>query len=104
MCIKYGVDHKYIERAAPWRNGRAERTVRTVKRMLKAVLTAREADDWPGLLPQIQLAINSAPYKATGMTPFELFYGEKAPPMIRPHELSGELMSLTRPIDLQKVD
>jgi hypothetical protein len=71
--------------------------------MLKAVLTAREADNWPGLLPQIQLAINSAPYKGTGLTPFELFFGEKVPPMIKPHEISGELLSLTRPVPLEEL-
>ncbi len=38
------------------------------------------------------------------MTPFELFYGEKAPPLIKPHELSGELLSLVRPVTLEKVE
>lgn len=66
--------------------------------MIRAVLTAREAADWPELLPQLQLAVNSAPYKGTGLTPYEMFYGEKVPPMIKPHEISGELMSLSRTV------
>ena len=77
ICIKYGITHKYVERAAPWRNGRAERMVRTVKRMITAVITARESDDWPPLLPQLSMAINSAPTKGTGMSAFEVFFDEK---------------------------
>ena len=44
---------------------------------------AREAEEWPTILPQIQYAINSCVSRATGITPFELFFGEKAPPLVK---------------------
>ena len=94
MCIAHGITHKLVERAAPWRNGRAERMVRTVKRMITAILTAREAEDWPEVLPQLAMAINSAPTKGSGFSPFEIFFGEKPPPLIKPHEISGQYAPL----------
>ena len=46
LCESYGVEVRVINRMAPWKNGRAERMVRTCKRMLRAVLTIREEEDW----------------------------------------------------------
>jgi hypothetical protein len=43
------------------------------------------------------MAINSATAKGTKLTPFELFFGEKPPSLIQPHEISGEYEALYKP-------
>lgn len=98
--VKHGILHKFTERASPWRNGRAERMVRTVKRMITAVIAAREAEDWTEILPQVALAINSAPTRGTGFSPFELFFGEKPPLLVRDYEISGETEILSKQINV----
>lgn len=93
LCIASGITQIFCERAAPWRNGRAERMVRTIKRMIISVLNARDEDDWRNVLSRVQFAINSATSRSSNFTPFELFFGEKAPPLLREtdllHKVSG---------------
>jgi hypothetical protein len=56
--------------------------VRTIKRMIVSVLTARDEEDWRNVLGRAQFAINSATSRSTTYTPYELFFGEKAPPLL----------------------
>ena len=55
--------------------------------MIISVLTSREEEDWRILLGRIQFAINSATTRSTKYTPYELFFGEKAPPLIKQNDL-----------------
>ena len=79
----FEIEPLYTPTFAPWRNGRAERTVRTVKHMVKRVLLAREQEEFTVVIPRLQYAMNTCISRATGISPFELFFGEKAPPLVR---------------------
>ena len=57
-------------------NGLAEATVKSVKNLLRHVLTYGETD-WTRILPMIQLAYNQTVNTATGFTPFEMTFGQR---------------------------
>ena len=57
--------------------------VRTTKALVRRILLSREAEDWRIILPRVQYAINSCHSRSTGISAFELFLGEKPPPLLR---------------------
>ena len=38
------------------------------------------------------------------MSPYEMFYGEKVPPLIKPHEISGDLLQLSENVPLKQLE
>jgi hypothetical protein len=59
----------------PSGNGLSERNVQTMKEMLKHFI-CKDQKNWDHLLPNLAYAHNTATQKATGLTPFELEFGD----------------------------
>jgi hypothetical protein len=59
-------------------NGQAERTIRTVKTMMLALLEEKEftSNQWPKVLSSLEFNINDSVSCSTGYTPFFLAFGE----------------------------
>ena len=51
MCRAYDIHHAVTSPHAPWRNGRAERMVRTTKSLIRRMLQDEPEREWPALLP-----------------------------------------------------
>ena len=62
----------------PQGNAAAERSVKTVKERLTAVLAAAAGSDWDDLAPLVSFAINSTKCASTGFSPYELVFGRQA--------------------------
>uniref|UniRef100_K7G546 ribonuclease H n=1 Tax=Pelodiscus sinensis TaxID=13735 RepID=K7G546_PELSI len=58
----------------PQTDGLVERFNRTLKSMLKKVVS-RDGKDWDMLLPYLMFAVREVPQASTGFSPFELLYG-----------------------------
>ncbi|KAL8276028.1 hypothetical protein Esti_000144 [Eimeria stiedai] len=67
----------------PRTDGQMERTNRTVGQMLRTYIQSRE-EEWPDLLPALELACNCTRHSATGLSPFEVMLGENP---LRPQDL-----------------
>ena len=72
-----GVDHKQVAPYNPRANGLAERTVQTVKTILKKKLEGTW-DRWEQALPGVTMAINCKEASLTKAAPFTLFFGRSA--------------------------
>ena len=59
-------------------NGQVERTIRTVKTMLLALLDSKglTTDEWPKVLSSLEFNVNDSISCSTGFTPFFLVFGE----------------------------
>ena len=82
-----GIHHRVVMPHAPWQNGRAERAIQAVKRMLRATIATSAPEDWPNLLAYVVSAINHTRSRTTGMAPFEVFYGEEGKALLSDTEL-----------------
>ncbi|KAG6933510.1 hypothetical protein G0U57_019071, partial [Chelydra serpentina] len=58
----------------PQTDGLVERFNRTLKNMLRKVVS-RDRKDWDTLLPYLLFAVREVPQASTGFSPFELLYG-----------------------------
>ena len=76
LLLNLGVEHRLTRTHSPWTNGRAERTVRTVKSMIRWFVANNPNLDWRELVPYISHATNQSISRSTGFSPFEIFYGE----------------------------
>ncbi|KAL8274914.1 hypothetical protein Esti_001114 [Eimeria stiedai] len=59
----------------PQTDGQMERANRTIEQMLRAYIQSRE-EEWPYLLPALELAYNCTSHSATGLSFFEVMLGE----------------------------
>ena len=75
MCEAYEITHVRTPAYSPWRNGRAERMIRTVKQLLRKLLTEDGDVDWSTVLPQVQGALNFSVSRVMGFSPAEVFLG-----------------------------
>ena len=77
--------HDYGIQYAPWTMGVCERVNRSFLDVLVTILADNnlDPDDWPWVLPAVQMAINAAPHSALdGLSPFEVHIGRQAPSTI----------------------
>ncbi|KAI6648332.1 hypothetical protein LOD99_12141 [Oopsacas minuta] len=60
-------------------DGLAERSIGTVKQVMRCLLADRKLRkaDWPLLLNEVSFTYNSLRNSSTGLSPNEIFYGEK---------------------------
>ena len=75
-----GVDHQFTTAYSPFANGRIERACREVVEALAALVSDSklQRDDWPHMLPVIQLALNNSPSSANaGYAPITVFMGRE---------------------------
>jgi hypothetical protein len=72
-----GVDHRRVAPYNPRANGLAERTVQSIKALLKKRLSGA-MDRWDDALPGVTLDINNTDGGVTKSSPFSLFFGRAA--------------------------
>lgn len=52
-CREYGIRHVTTTPHSPWRNGRAERMIRTVKALIRRMFVEDPQLNWEGVIHQI---------------------------------------------------
>lgn len=95
-----GVDHRTVAPYNPRANGLAERTVQTVKAVLKKKL-AGTLDRWDQALAGATFAINATDSAATKTSPFLLFFGRS--PNAWEDYTAAELQLQFGPADVEKL-
>lgn len=65
----------------PQHNGSCERTNQSIVNILKTLLNENTVENWYELLPFVQYIYNTTPSRPSGMSPFEIVYGRKPPPI-----------------------
>ena len=75
FCQRFGIKRALSSAWHPQTDGQTERANRTIEQMLRTYIQSRE-EDWPALLPALELAYNCASHSATGLSPFEVMIGE----------------------------
>ena len=76
FLIKFNTIHRVTSGYHPQTNGCIERYNKTIKSILKCVLT--EDTEWDYFMPYIKFCINNSYHKTLSCSPFELVYGRKA--------------------------
>jgi len=89
LLVSWQIDHRSTARNHPQANGKAERTVETVKSAVRIATTAATLAsapdfDWDSDLPRLQLALNSSAQTSTGQSPYFLLFGR---PLLYPSEI-----------------
>jgi len=59
----------------PQADGQNEVTNRTLRTLLRTLISPQSKKAWDLLLPHVEFAHNRAPNKATGVSPFKVAYG-----------------------------
>ena len=83
LLVAWEIDHRPTSRNHPQANGKAERTVQTVKAALRICSTAAALPDsttvfdWEDSLPRLQLALNSSAQTSTGQSAYFLMFGRQ---------------------------
>lgn len=75
FCQRFGMKRALSSAWHPQSDGQTERVNRTIEQMMRTYIQSRE-EDWPKLLPALELAYNCTPHSATGLSPFEVMIGE----------------------------
>ena len=80
----------------PSADGQAERTVQTVKTALRYLLVGEYEENWPEILPEVELAYNNNKSSATGVSPFEAVHGFQPTAILAPpHDKDQDLDFVT---------
>ena len=75
FCKRFAIKRALSTAWHPQTDGQTERVNRTIEQMLRTYIQSRE-EEWPSLLPALELAYNCTPHSATGLLPFEVMIGE----------------------------
>ena len=75
LCQRFAIKRALSTAWHPQTDGQTERLNRTIEQMMRTYIQSRE-EDWPQLLPALELAYNCTPHSATGLSPFEVMIGE----------------------------
>lgn len=70
----------------PQCNGSVEKLNSTILSILRTMLTKDNMDKWYDLLPYVQYIYNTTPSHPRGLSPFEIVYGRKPPPIMNLYE------------------
>ncbi len=81
-------------------DGQVERFMRIMNDSLSC-LCMGQIDNWELFLPSVQAAYNNTPHAATLVAPYEVIFGQRAPPIVRPEHVSKNT-SLTPSPDAQE--
>ena len=71
LCDYWGIVRTTTSPYYPQSNGLVERMNKNIKNILKQ---SCERQDWDEILPNIRLALNNVEHRATGVTPFKMFF------------------------------
>ena len=77
LCDSFGIEKRRSSPYHPEGDGLAERTIQTVKQILRCKLQDRqlETEQWPLILSEVRSNYNSLPNNSTKFEPNELMYG-----------------------------
>eukprot|EP00112_Aurelia_sp_Birch-Aquarium-sp1_P020335 Seg5217.3 transcript_id=Seg5217.3/GoldUCD/mRNA.D3Y31 product="Retrovirus-related Pol polyprotein from transposon 17.6" protein_id=Seg5217.3/GoldUCD/D3Y31 len=80
ICNTVGIEKRRSSASHSQGNGFAERNIRSVKDVLRAVLLHRKLQQskWHSLLPSLVFALNTSKSKATGCIPYSVVFGRSA--------------------------
>lgn len=86
LCDKFGIAKKRSSSYHPAGNGFAERSIRSIKQILTALLTDRglPQKSWKELLPEVLLGLRIAENESTKCSPFSVVHGRD--PLL-PHDV-----------------
>ena len=103
MLLQNKVNHRTTSPYHPQSNGRAERSVQVVKRLLTRLLAENKPEeDFEDLLPGIMLAYNCSRHKATGVSPYLVMYGRDVLVPAQARAVMHEELDLDDPALLQR--
>ena len=78
LCHMYGVRQSTTTLYNPRGNSQCERFNRTLFGLMQS-LDQEQKPNWPIYLPSLVYAYNTTPHSTTGLQPYELMFGRKAP-------------------------
>ena len=78
LCKMYGIKQTTTTPYNPRGNSLCERFNRTLFGLMRT-LTNEQKPNWPNYLPSLVFAYNAMPHASTGLQPYELMFGRKAP-------------------------
>ena len=76
VCWLFGIHKTRTTRYHPWRDGRIERSARTLGRCLKAAYWETK-QEWDELVPLILMSYQATPQASTGVTPNMMMLGRE---------------------------
>ena len=105
LCNTLGIEKRRSSAYHSQGNGFAERNIRTVKEVLRAVLLDRKMDQrkWRQILPELTFALNCSMSTATKCNPYNVVFGRQA---VLPIDVQFGLRNvnpdMTSPLDYQE--
>ena len=78
----------------PSADGQAERSNQTVEIALRTMLVGRYEENWISLLPEVELALNTAVNASSRVSPYEVIYGFPPKLTFHPMETNSEAKDL----------
>ena len=106
ICNTIGIEKRRSSAYHSQGNGFAERNIRSVKDVLRAVLLHRkfQQSKWRSLLPSLVFALNTSESKATGCIPYNVVFGRSAvlPQDILFQQGKGDNYDLMSPKEYEK--
>ena len=78
LCQMYGIRQSTTTPYNPCGNSQCERLNRTLFGLMRS-LDQEQKPNWPIYLPSVVFAYNATPHSTTGLQPYELMFGRKAP-------------------------
>ena len=93
ICNLLGIEKRRSSAYHSQGNGFAERNIRTVKDMFRAVLLQRRLPQsrWRSILPELVFALNASISKATKCVPYEVVFGRS---VILPQDIMFEVVNI----------
>lgn len=80
MCDSLGIKHRQITVGNSRANGQAERTIRTIKEVIRRMMTEQEHTFWSDHLPAALMTLRFTAHRLLGMPPFVIVTGRTAVP------------------------
>ena len=79
LCEQLNIEKKHSSPYHPEGDGMAERAIGTVKTTIRCVLQEENVSKyrWPDVLQQVAFLFNASKCSSTGLTPYQVMYGEK---------------------------
>ena len=87
LCNKFGIEKRRSSAYHSQGNGFAERSIRTIKDLLRSVLLHRQLpqSQWRSLLPELVFALNASVSTSTQCVPYNVVFGRSA---VLPHDIT----------------
>ena len=99
LCNKFGIEKRRSSAYHSQGNGFAERSIRTIKDLLRSVLLHRQLSQsqWRSLLPELVFALNASVSSSTQCVPYNVVFGRSA---VLPHDITFNVVVSDRDQDV----